>query len=238
MYVNCDCMLRCRLEGKGCGLQGCCQAFTGSITTAQPKETARMRLAWALVGVVALFPALCRAWVTPLSANQLLGRSRVAVHLRINSRATRCVKAQRGFLGCVAQADKADDVGETVMLLHVHLTRVVSPVCMFFVRVRKKMCSCVSVVSPSSLEVSTIAHSPCAQLLTNEQCEILELPYGTKIVGEMDEFMVERLTKRGTYEVATGCICEIRARAYVRALFFSHGLFRVRQGSTGLHDFR
>ena len=32
-------------------------------------------------------------------------------------------------------------------------------------------------------------HSP--QELTNEQCEILDLPYGTKIVGEMDEFMSE-----------------------------------------------
>jgi len=36
--------------------------------------------------------------------------------------------------------------------------------------------------------------------LTNEQCEILDLPYGTKIVGEMDEFMIQRLTKKGTYE--------------------------------------
>ena len=42
------------------------------------------------------------------------------------------------------------------------------------------------------------------QELTNEQCEILELPYGTKIVGEMDEFMIERLTKRGTYEGSAG----------------------------------
>ena len=39
------------------------------------------------------------------------------------------------------------------------------------------------------------------QELTNEQCEILDLPYGTKLVGEMDEFMIERLTKKGTYEV-------------------------------------
>lgn len=41
----------------------------------------------------------------------------------------------------------------------------------------------------------------CLQELTNEQCEILDLPYGTKLVGEMDEFMIERLTKKGTYEV-------------------------------------
>ena len=40
------------------------------------------------------------------------------------------------------------------------------------------------------------------QELTNEQCEILDLPYGTKLVGEMDEFMIERLTKKGTYEVS------------------------------------
>ena len=42
----------------------------------------------------------------------------------------------------------------------------------------------------------------CLQELTNEQCEILDLPYGTKLVGEMDEFMIERLTKKGTYEVS------------------------------------
>lgn len=40
--------------------------------------------------------------------------------------------------------------------------------------------------------------------LTNEQCEILDLPYGTKLVGEMDEFMIERLTKKGTYEGSAG----------------------------------
>merc|ERR1740130_642994 len=33
--------------------------------------------------------------------------------------------------------------------------------------------------------------------LTIDQCEILDLPYGTKIVGEMDEFMIQRLTKKG-----------------------------------------